>query len=231
MAPATAATSAETPTNPPGLVLIRAAPVCEESLVGTADAGMGKAMVSVVVKISPEPSEPEPLPELPESEPEPEPEPEPDPDELLEPEEVDSLPLADEVEELLPDDEPPEAVEAPDADVEVEEPLPDPLALPLPLAEPDDVLVVNDVLVTTELPLLLLVPLGSEGWSERTMNLKYISVSDLYDTRSGVNPYAVALELWATILGNRVKKDAKTSRKTCVICILAPVFCAQTKQG
>lgn len=188
-------------------------------------------MVNVVVKISPEPSVPEPLPELPESEPEPEPELEPDPDELLELEPDDSLPLVDEVEEaLLPDDEPPEAVEAPDVDVEVEVPLPDPLASLLPLPEPDDVLVVNDVLVTTELPLLLLVPLGPAGWSERTINLKYILISDLYDSRSGVNPYAVALELWATMLGNRVKKDAKTSRKTCVICILAPVLCAQTNQ-
>lgn len=188
-------------------------------------------MVNVVVKISPEPSVPEPLPELPESEPEPEPELEPDPDELLELEPDDSLPLVDEVEEaLLPDDEPPEAVEAPDVDVEVEVPLPDPLASLLPPPEPDDVLVVNDVLVTTEFPLLLLVPLGSEGWSERTINLKYILISDLYDSRSGVNPYAVALELWATMLGNRVKKDAKTSRKTCVICILAPVLCAQTNQ-
>lgn len=174
MAPATAAKSAETPTNPPGLALTRAAPVCEEAPDGTAEAGMGKAMVSVVVNISPEPPASEPLPELPESEPEPEPE--PDPDELLEPEEVDSLPLAEEDEEaLLPDDEPPEAVEAPDVDVEVDVPLPDPLALLLlPLPEPDDVLVVNDVLVTTEFPLLLLVPLGSDGWSERTMNLIHL---------------------------------------------------------
>ena len=80
IAPATAATSAESPTNPPGRALKKAAPVCDEALpLGIAVAGMGNAMVSVVVKKLSSSSEPEPdpLPELPELDPdEPEVEPE-----------------------------------------------------------------------------------------------------------------------------------------------------------